>query len=423
MGAYMLIEFRLSNYRSISSDQTLSLVAGIGAELPQNICALDSDPSLQLVRSAVMYGANAAGKSNLIRALYFMKMLVLVSAKESQQGEEIPVESFLFNKETREQPSQFEIIFSKDKVRYQYGFEVNKHRILEEWLYAYPAGKMQEWFSRKYDKETDRYTWKFSTRNFKGKKELWREATRGNALFLSTAVQLNNEQLLPVFNWFQKDLIVLPAFAKISPEKSIEQSKTELGKERILKYVAIADPNICDISLETETFSEDKISKNFPEDVKEKIKKQMVGKEIVTKIDFLYPENILLDIKDESHGAQKLFAIAGYWIDCLEQGKIIAVDEMDNSLHPLLVRFLIKLFFNPEINKNNSQLIFSTHDTSLLDDDLFRRDQIWFVEKDKHHATQLYPLLDFSPRKDEAIGKGYLQGRYGALPYIGEWRF
>jgi len=185
--------------------------------------------------------------------------------------------------------------------------------------------------------------------------------------------------------------------------------------------MSIADPSISDISSVTEKFSEDILPKNMPDDIKEKIKAGYEGKDVLTKLEFTHPNNALLDLDEESHGTQKFFAYSGYWIDALENGKVVVVDELDNSLHPLAVRFLINLISDPEKNKNNSQLIFSTHDTSLLDSNIFRRDQIWFVEKDKHNATQLYSLLDFSPRKDEAIGRGYLQGRYGALPYIGDW--
>lgn len=418
----MLIEFRLSNYRSFRDPQVLSLVASTGTELPQNIRVPDADSKLQLVRSAVIYGANAAGKSNLIRALHFMRHIILSSAKESQQGEKILVDSFLFDKETASKPSTFEITFTKNKVRYQYGFELDKDRVFEEWLYAYPSGRMQQWFSRAYDRKNDKYSWKFS-KFFTGKKQVWTDATRNNALFLSTAIHLNNEQLLPVFSWFQKDLVVISAFNRISPTKSLVQLDTGEGKKKLLKYINIADPSVSDISTVTEKFSAEKLPKNIPNRIKEKIKNDFLGKDVLTKLEFVHPGNASLDLEEESHGTQKFFAYAGYWIDTLENGKVIVIDELDNSLHPLAVRFLVNLISHSEKNKENSQLIFTTHDTSLLDSDIFRRDQVWFVEKDKHNATQLYPLLDFSPRKDEALGRGYLQGRYGALPYIGDWSF
>ncbi len=414
----MLVEFKITNFRSIRDTQTLSMVSGTGAELPQNACPSGIDPDLHLVRSAVIYGPNAGGKSNLIRALSFMCGIVLFSAKESQKGEKIPVENFLFDKESRHKPSEFEVTFIAENIRYQYGFIVDKNRIYEEWLLAYPFGRPQEWFSRKYDKKTDKYEWKFS-KFFKVHKQVV-DLTRADVLFLSNAVKLNNKQLFPVFDWFQKGLIIIRPSTEYSYEKSIELLKTSEGKNQLMKYLNIADPSIADISLELDNFLEDKLPKEIPQTIKELIRKQMVDDE---KINLIHAENVTLSLEDESDGTRKFISFAGRWIDALKCGRVMVVDELDNSLHPLAVRFLVSLINNPEANKKNAQLIFSTHDTTQLDNELFRRDQVWFVEKDKNNATQLYPLLDFSPRINEAIGKGYLQGRYGALPYVGEWRF
>ncbi|MCW5588594.1 MAG: ATP-binding protein [Legionellales bacterium] len=398
------------------------MVASTGKELPTNVSPADSDAKLELVHTAVIYGANAAGKSNLIRALHFMREFILSSTKELQKGEDISVDSFLFDKEYLSKPSKFEVTFIKNKVRYQYGFELDKRHIHEEWLFAYPFGRMQQWFHRVYDKKKNSYLWKFSTL-FTGQKQLWKDSTRDNALFLSTAVQLNSEQLASIFDWFQKDLVVLPAFNRINLSRSLAQLETHEGKKKLLKYINIADASISDILTVTEKFSSDKIPKDIPDNIKEKIKHDLSGKDILTKLEFIHPDNTSLDFEEESHGTQKFFGFAGYWVDALENKKVVVVDELDNSLHPLAVRFLINLISDPEVNQNKSQLIFTTHDTSLLDSNLFRRDQVWFVEKDQYNSTQLYPLLDFSPRKDEAIGRGYLQGRYGALPYIGNWSF
>jgi AAA15 family ATPase/GTPase len=396
------------------------MVASTGNEFSANICTSDSDAKLALVRVAVVYGANAAGKSNLIRALHFMRRFILSSAKELQKGEAISVDSFLFDKEYASQPSKFEVTFTKDKVRYQYGFELDKQRIYEEWLFVYPSGRRQQWFHRVYDKDKNKYFWKFSAL-FTGQKQLWKDSTRENALFLSTAVQLNSEQLVSIFDWFQKDLVVIPAFNRIHPRKSVAQLDTKEGKKKILKYINVADSSVSDILTVVEKFSAEKLPKDMPDSLKEEIKNDFSGKDIITKLEFVHPDKVSLDFEEESHGTQKFFAYAGYWIDALENGTVLVVDELDNNLHPLVVRFLINLIYESE--KNKPQLVFTTHDTSLLDSNIFRRDQIWFVEKDKHNTTQLYPLLDFSPRKDEAIGRGYLQGRYGALPYIGDWSF
>ena len=164
---------------------------------------------------------------------------------------------------------------------------------------------------------------------------------------------------------------------------------------------------------------------NIPQGVKEKMIRDLQEKG-VPLIRFQHRDNqdhpVFFHFSDESDGTQKLFAFSGPWLDVLEKGRILFVDELDTSLHPLLVRFLIENFHNEKTNKNNAQLVFTTHDTSILDTDLFRRDQIWFVEKDRENATKLYPLSDFSPRKGEAIEKWYLKGRYGALPVIRDLR-
>ena len=400
------------------------MVASPSTELNENLCISDCDSKFRLVRAAVIYGANAGGKSNLLSALLLMRLLIISSAKESQQGERIPIDNFSFDKSSRNEPSEFEVTFIKENARYQYGFVADENRILDEWLFAYPSGKAQRWFSRVYDTKNEKYSWSFS-KFFKGGKQL-SDLTRSNVLFLSNAVKLNNEQLAPVFDWFQKDLILIdPSNGRgLSSSDTIELIKTSDGKKRVLQFMLAADPSIADIKLDMKKPDEEKIylPNSMPQEIQNYLKKEIMSKDRPI-INFTHSEDVSLNINDESEGTRRLLAYAGRWIDALDNGRTLIVDELDNSLHPLVVRFLINLICNPEINTKNAQLIFSTHDTSLLDNELFRRDQIWFVEKDEKNSTRLYPLLDFSPRKHEAIGRGYLQGRYGALPYIGEWRF
>jgi uncharacterized protein len=420
----MIVEFKVKNFRSIRDQQTLSLVASPASELSQNTFFSGSDTGLQLVRAAVIYGANAGGKSNFLSALLFMREFILSSAKESQQGDNIPVESFSFDQVSSKEPTEFEVTFIKCNVRYQYGFVLDESRIFGEWLLAYPSARPQQWFSRVYDKKNEKYLWKFS-KFFKGGKPIV-DLTRSNVLFLSNAVKLNNEQLVPIFDWFQKDLFLIDSLTGrgLSYKKSINHLKTEDGKKRILKFMNAADPSITDIVLDTEKITEAHLptfSSKIPKEVQDFFKKEILSRDN-QKISFMHGD-VSLGIGYESDGTHRLLAFAGPWLDALDEGKVLIVDEINSSLHPLVVKFLIKLIYDSEINKKNSQLIFTTHDTSLLDNELFRRDQIWFVEKDKKNSTQLYPLLDFSPRKHEAFSRGYLQGRYGALPYLGDWRF
>lgn len=418
----MIIELKVSNFRSIKELQTFSLVASKAKELEQNTSLIDND--LRLVRTAVIYGANASGKSNLLSALLFMRYFILSSAKDSQPGEKIQADPFKFDDSSQKNPSEFIITFIKDKVRYQYGFVVDENRIHEEWLFAYPTNRPQQWFSRSYNKDVNKYDYKFS-KFFKVSKHIV-ELTRSDVLFLSNAVKLNNGQLVPIYSWFQNDLVLIdpPKGRGMSFSESLDQFASPEGKKQLIKFINIADSSISNIQVQTEKFSESKHSNNMPPIInKDYYIKKMTGKDI-HRITFEHNNNNhSLELPDESEGTQRLFGYAGSWIEAIENGKTLIVDELDNSLHPLVVRFLIELICNPKINRKNAQLIFSTHDTSLLDNELFRRDQIWFVEKDDKNSSQLYPLLNFSPRKNESLNKGYLQGRYGALPYIGEWKF
>jgi len=423
----MLIEFSVTNYRSFLPPQSLTLTANTSTELQEENSFISPVSNLpRLLRSAVVYGPNAAGKSNLIHAIAFMKKFVLSSAKESQEGEKIDATPFLFNRKGSRNPSEFEVLFIQDDIRYQYGFAVNSERVTGEWLFAYPESRAQKWFERNYDPETRKDIWYFGPK-FTGLRKVWQEATRSNALFLSTAIQLNNEQLKPVFNWFDRKLRVITRGENISPGFSADECEKEEKKPKILKFVNAADPSIADISLEKKDFSMDDLPPDLPQNIKETVAKDFKGKKL-TRVFFMHPssdngEDMPLEFNEESAGTRKLFALAGLWLNVLDNGLVLFVDELDTSLHPLLVRFLLTLLHNPEANRHNAQLIFTTHDTTVLDQTLMRRDQVWFVEKDNENATDLYPLSDYKPRKGEALQKGYLYGRYGALPFLEELRF
>ena len=421
----MLIEFSVTNYRSFLTTQSLTLAANTATELQEENTFPSPASSLpRFLRSAVVYGPNAGGKSNFVKAIDFMKRFVLSSAKESQEGEAIDVTPFLFSGKSHGRPSEFEVLFIQAGVRYQYGFAVNSQKVMAEWLFAYPEGRSQKWFERNYDPEIQKDIWYFGPK-FTGRRRVWQEATRGNALFLSTAIQLNNEQLKPVFNWFDNKLHVIGQGESIHPAFSISECEEEEKKERILKFMNAADLSIADISLEKEEFSTEKdLPPDMPQHLKDEISRELEGKEL-TRVHFMHPssdngEDVPLKLTAESAGTRKLFALAGPWLDVLDNGFVLFVDELDTSLHPFLVRFLLNLFHNSETNPNNAQLIFTTHDTTILDQTLLRRDQVWFIEKDEENASRLYPLSDYRPRKGEALQKGYLYGRYGALPFLGE---
>jgi uncharacterized protein len=423
----MFIEFNVTNFRSIKRTLTLSMTASkYYRGLEETNCLESGIAGLpKLLRSGVLYGPNAGGKSNLFKAIQFMQTFVLTS-HALQEGKKINVAPFALAVDTREEPCEFEMFFIQDQVRYQYGFALNAFRVVREWLLAYPEGKAQRWLERSYDKKADQETWYFGSK-FTGRRQLWQEATRKNALFLSTAIQLNNEQLKPVFNWFQQKLTIILPGETINLQFTIDKCGSDEGKNRIMEFMNSADISIygIDIELKKILVPPEMLPSDIPQEVKETMVRDLQEKG-VPLIRFQHRDNnnqpVFFHISEESDGTQKLFAFSGPWLDVLEKGRIIFVDELDTSLHPLLMRFLLENFHNEKTNKNKAQLIFTTHDTSILDTDLFRRDQIWFVEKDRENATKLFPLSDFSPRKGEAVEKWYLKGRYGALPLIRDLR-
>ena len=420
----MLIEFRVTNFRSINETQTLSLVAGSGKELASENTFESRLPGFpRLLRSAVVYGANAAGKTNLLRALQFMQGVVKTSATVSQAGGRIAHAPFKLSKATKTQPTEFEVAFADpdEGVRYEYGFSFDAERFHKEWLIADPHGRPQNWFERTYRAAKEKYEWHFSTK-LKGSPRVWRDATRDNALFLSTAIQLNSEQLRPVFQWFDKRLVVIGMGGSLlNPALTLQLLEQPDGKQRLLQFAHAADLGIDDLSMRKEPTAPVLVMEGNV--VREPLPAAQVA--TVARVTSIHKaidggEPVPLDIGEESSGTQILFQSAGAWLNVLKNGEVLLYDELDTSLHPLMTRFLIRLFHGANTNPKNAQLVFTTHDTSLLDADIFRRDQVWFIEKDKKSASKLYPLSDFSPRKDEALERGYLRGRYGALPFIGE---
>ena len=414
----MLIEFSVANFKSLRDRQTLSLVKAKGNELEEfNTFNVSAYTDFNLLRSAAIYGPNASGKSNFILALAVMKNIIDNSAKELGHDDDLPVKPFLLNRENIKAPCEFEVTFIIDHVRYQYGFSATDKQIYEEWLLAYPKGRTQTWFARNWSNEESNYVWQSSS-SLKGEKQLWQKSTRKNALFLSTAVQLNSEQLRPIYDWFNKSLRIAN-YSGWGPGYSASLCKTE-RKEDVMDFLHAADLNISDVLVEEAPFDAAELPEGMPRSVREAIVNEMEGKQILdikTAHKTQNGDSVFFDFEEESMGTQKLFSFAGPWLDSLTNGYVLFIDELHNSLHPLLVKFLIELFHNEDSNPNNAQLVFTTHETSILNQDKFRRDQIWFCEKDNDQASVLYPLSDFSPRKGrENLELAYLSGRYGALP-------
>nr|VFK15535.1 MAG: hypothetical protein BECKLFY1418C_GA0070996_10163 [Candidatus Kentron sp. LFY] len=419
----MLIELAVANFRSIRDEQRLVLVAG-REKIHWDTNVFEPEQSggtkkrLRLLRSAALYGPNASGKTNLIRALVTMRRVVLQSQQRIGQ---LPMEPFRFEylgHHTR-QPTLLEVIIMVEGVRYQYGFSATDKRIHDEWLFAYPKGRAQRWFEREFHADGERDEFSFGGR-LTGSKEVWRQATRPDALFLSTAVQLYSRQLRPIFDWF-KDTLRIIGIKGWHPDLSIEWCQNNQDKkQRILKFLQTADFGITDITVqEVLNYSGD--PENNPSEWLHKMMDPHRKRDYSVRIahEDSDGDEVYLESRDESDGTQKMFNLAAPWLDALDQGRVLVVDELHDNLHPLLVQFLIRLFHSKETNLKGAQLIFTSHETAILSDEYLRRDQIWFCERDKEQSTRIYSLARFKPPKGaENWTQDYLVGCYGALPFL-----
>jgi AAA15 family ATPase/GTPase len=414
----MLVEFRINNFRSLRDEQVLSLVASKDKTLKDtHTHATGISAAPNLVRSAVVYGANASGKSNLIKALQYMRGLVTDSAAAIQPGQTFAVQPFRLDIDSANQPSEFEVTFLLDGVRYQYGFAMTAQRVVSEHLLVYKAFKPQRWFTRRFDKDTGKDVYEFGP-GLKGPKNLWEGATRPNSLFLSMAVQLNSDALRPVFNWFANRLVIFNEQTQLNPQVSIQMLKQNDGHKEICNFLYAADISIAEIDVETRKVPGQAVHFDFAGG-KTEVRSEEMEEHKLRFHHITEQGKAVFDLMDESSGTRNLLFLAGPVLDILSKGLTLVVDELDTSLHTLLVRELVRLFHRPEINTGGAQLIFTTHDTSLLDaPNLLRRDQVWFVEKDRNQASALVSLSEFSPRKNEALERGYLMGRYGGVPLI-----
>ncbi|MCC7430805.1 ATP-binding protein [bacterium] len=399
----MLIEFKTGNIFSFKEPVTFSLVAAKITEHQPNTFQAGK---FTLLKSAVLYGANASGKSNFVKAINFMKNFIILSTQEDIK---IDLENFRLNTETENKPSFFEIVFrTKDKV-FRYGFEVDQTKVHSEWLFYTPNKKEVKLFERK---ERDFELGK----DFKEGRKL-EEKTRDNSLFLSVVAQFNGKLANEVKKWFL-NLFFAPENLPTVPVTFKKMGEIDF-KKKILNFLKIADLGIED--LEKNPIKNDEMKPGtivFPEkgtlmELVSSHKKFDENNNFVAFEKFSFGGN-------ESDGTKKFFLLAVILSEALDSGKVLVFDELETSLHPLLLESIIKTF-NSEHNTKNAQLIFTTHNTNFLTGEFFRRDQVWFTEKNKFEATKLFSLVEFKERKDASFDKNYLSGRYGAIPFLGEF--
>ena len=414
----MLLEFRVSNFRSILDEQVLNLVANRDKARADSNCSPTGLAGVPMaIRSAAVYGPNASGKSNVVRALGFFQDVVRRSALGMTEGQAFDFEPFRFTPAGPELLTEMEMTFVEEGVRYQYGFSLDRQRIHEEWLLVYKNRKPQRWFQRALDPSTNREEYELSS-HLAGERKLWQRSTRANALFLSTAVQLNSEQLRPIFQWIVERLTIL---TRTSPASTIELIESEPGKIAVLELLNEADLGIKNAHVRKLPLAEEtlrRIEGLIPPELREGWRPESIRIELEHRAFTATGEKISasLPLEEESLGTFRVFSLAAPILEALQAGKVLVIDEIDRSLHPLLTRHLVSMFH--ERNVSGAQLIFTTHTTSLLDQDWLRRDQIFLVDKDPNLATRIYPLTDIRVRKNAPLEKIYLHGRLGATPVV-----
>lgn len=385
----MLIQFSIENHRSIKDNAVISFAASKDKSMESYL--LHPDEKKSLLPAIALYGANAAGKSNVLHALITMKNMVVGEASKISKGQKLPWEPF----GDTASPTSFEIVFIYHGVRYAYGYSFDAEKIYSEYLYHWPNGREALIFSR----ENSEYEFRDNV----NEQITLSNRTPDNKLYLVSSNDWNLPQTENAYKWFLEKLTFLMNETPATSETVAQIISGDEKKARILKELLLADLGISDVTVKS-------ISGKAP---------------VITTTHRVIGEDGSVDhfrlfMDQESSGTQAFFARIGGWLQALENGSLLIVDEIEDSLHPLLTKRLIEMVQDNTVNTNGAQLLFTTHDAMLLDLTFFRRDQIWFAEKDeKTCATELYSLVSFSPRKGENIRKGYLQGRFGAIPFIG----
>ncbi len=419
----MLLEFTIGNFLSFKDPVTLSLEASSISDFPENIF---SKGKHSLLKSVAIYGANASGKSNLIAALSRMRSLVKSSAKLSST-DEFFVEPFLLNTETEKQPSFFEILFLLDDVRYRYGFEVTTAKVHTEWLYHSKASAEKPLFIR--DGSVIEVSSKFPEGKGLDSK------TRENALFLSVCDQWNGEIAKKIMDWFSNGNTISGLQHENYRGVTFNLLNDPACRPAMLEFLEKLDLGFEEVQMQEEDFQPDALPDNLPLAMRLRLGSDLKGKKMLrfkTLHDQYSPGGEKTGKKEfdldtqESSGTNKIFDLLGPVFDTLMSGKVLIVDELDAKLHPLLTKGLVSLFNSVENNPHNAQLVFATHDTNLLTYGNFRRDQIYFMEKDRQGASSLYSLIEYKEegktvRSDRLFEKDYVQGRYGAIPFLGDF--
>jgi len=436
----MLLRFRCKNFRSIREEQELSLIAAKTRADEKSESLIETPfKDLKLLRCIAIYGPNASGKSNILDALAAFSRIVSESWRGWKANGPIPeYDPFLLDETSRTKEIEIEATFLLESTIFKYGFRFGQTSFIEEWLID-ATNRDKVLFRR--TSEEGKAKVEFPNNNLGSTKEerlqleRIRLDTRPNSLFLSTAAQYNLSALSKVYAYLSENF--KPMHWKNMPSRQKYTAEMCSTKEDIRKQIVammrFADAGISDLKVSRHEMpdKEKKRMSAFLSSMKEvdpeaysNVQVDSLSLLSVVEVQMAHSgigkKTFLLDSSHESDGTQAYFSILGPLLDSFRNGEVLLIDELESSLHPTLVRELVRLFNSSKLNPKGAQIIFTTHSTNLLDLDLLRRDQVWFTEKTSVGATRLYPLSDYQPRKKQNIEIGYMGGRFGAIPFLDE---
>lgn len=426
----MIIQFSFGNYKTFKDKVVLNMVASNydkDTNEEDNVIHIEKQ-GLRLLKSSVIFGANASGKSKFIDAISFFRKFIIDSSKVTQEGENIDIQPFRLNSKTKGSVSEFEMTFKIKNIIYRYGFEANKTAVTAEWLYSRPAKKEIELLYR------SEQTFEYNEKRLSKAGPLVAEGLiRKNSLMLSVLAQFNDITAIEILSYFRNLNCVSGLDEREYKNSSIEKVRDdEKKRQQIVEFIKSADLGIQDLRHEDLYEKLDEEGKEAFDNIRKQFDKfdphalSMIRTNHIVYNDQNKPDGFVefSMSNDESQGTQKYFYFAGLILDALEKGMVLFVDELDSKLHPNLVSKIVSLFNSKITNTKNAQLIFNTHDTNLLSSGVFRRDQIWFISKDTYGASKLYSLADFKTdvvRKNEPFEENYIRGKYGAIPFLNEF--
>lgn len=419
----MLLQFSVNNFKSFKDMAVLSMEPSADKELPGNLTLIGKNRCLNTI---AIFGANAAGKSNVFTALTAAILLVRRSNSRQVIDPLVEIIPFKFDEESIRKPTTFEFVFIAEGKKYVYGFSATQKAVQREYLYVFNSSKASTIFER-----TDVNTYKFTSPALKRELQPLTERNTENKLFLATATAWNCEATRIPYLWFETKINTY----SIDSDQLISQTAPMFDNDAdnsLRKFTNMilheADINIDDFNIEFKDISQEQFLQQVPQELRGLISTIPAAMNKAVKIETVHSivddgiaKQYNLSLMEESQGTRNLFLFSPVLKRAFETGETLCIDEFDASLHPMLVRYLFSLFNNPDINKAHAQLIVSSHSLVLMSLKNLRRDQIYFVEKDrKTGKSELYSLDQFSPRKEEDVRKAYMLGRYGSIPDIPE---